>query len=215
MVFPDADQEKALQGALLFMFINGQGCSLGTRLYLHDSIADAFLEKLVAYVKGAAGQLGTDPMTPGNISSPLYHHAQKQAVLDFVESGKKEATLLVGGSAVGDKGCYVEPTVFADPQPNARVLKEEIFGPVLVVQRFSTEEEVLEAANDTEYGLAAYLWTRDVSRALRFSRALETGSVIVNGAGTPRPQYPLAGWKRESFSSYPLSDAMPFLKQIC
>lgn len=193
------------------MFINGQGCSLGTRLYLHDSIADEFIEKLVAYVKGAAGQLGADPMTPGNISSPLYHHAQKQTVLDYIESGKKEATLLAGGNAIGDKGCYVEPTVFADPQPNARVLTEEIFGPVLVVQRFSTEEEVLEAANDTEYGLAAYLWTKDVARSLRFSRALETGCVIVNGAGAQRPQYPMAGWKRKSFSSGSLLKATHFL----
>lgn len=215
VVFPDADQEKALQGALLFMFINGQGCSLGTRLYIHDSIADAFIEKLVAYVKGAAGQLGADPMTPGNISSPLYHHAQRQTVLDFIESGKKEATLLAGGTALGDKGCYVEPTVFADPQPNARVLKEEIFGPVLVVQRFSTEEEVLEAANDTEYGLAAYLWTRDVARSLRFSRALETGCVIINGAGALRPQFPMAGWKRKSFSSTHLFTETYFIEQLC
>lgn len=198
VVFPDADQEKALQGALLFMFINGQGCSLGTRLYLHEDIADAFLEKLVAYVKGAAGQLGTDPLAAGNISSPLYHHAQKKTVLDFIESGKKEATLLAGGNALGDKGCYVEPTIFADPKPDARVLKEEIFGPVLVVERFKTEEEVLKAANDTEYGLAAYLWTGDVGRALRISRGFEAGAVVVNGAGTVRPQYPMAGWKRKS-----------------
>ena len=198
IVFPDADQEKAMEGVLLFMFINGQGCSHGTRLYLHEDIADSFLEKLVAYVKAAAGQLGTDPFTPGNISSPLYHHAQKQIVLDFIESGKKEATLLAGGNALGDKGCYIEPTVFANPKPDARVLKEEIFGPVLVVERFKTEEEALKAANNTEYGLAAYLWTKDVGRALRISRELEAGGVIVNGAGVVKPQYSMAGWKRKS-----------------
>ena len=197
LVFPDADQDKAVQNCIQFMFLSGQGCSLGTRLYLHESIADEFLEKLLAVVKGAASQLGADPFAPGTMTSPLYHHAQRKVVLEYIESGKKQAVLLTGGNALGDKGCYVEPTIFINPQPDARVLREEIFGPVLVVDKFSTEEEVLAKANDTEYGLAAYLWTKDVSRALRLGRALEAGAVITNGAGGIAPQYPSAGWKRE------------------
>ena len=204
VVFPDADLENAVQGALQFVLLNGQVCSAGTRLYLHNSIADSFIGKLVAAVKGAGGQLGGDPTAPETLACPLFNHRQKEIVTGFIESGKKEATLVTGGGVLGDKGCYLEPTVFVDPQPDARVLREEIFGPVLVVVRFETEEEALAAANDTEYGLAAYLWTRDVARALRFSRGVEAGAVKVNGKGSMKACYPVTPWKRKLPSTYSL-----------
>lgn len=116
-----------------------------------------------------------------------------------MESGKREATLLYGGRTIEGRGFYVEPTIFVDPAPNARVLKEEIFGPVLVIATFNTDDEVLEKANDTEYGLGAFLWTNDTKRSLRFSRSLEAGSVGVNsihwGVRTP-----FGGWKRKYIS---------------
>ncbi|KAF4470148.1 Aldehyde dehydrogenase [Fusarium albosuccineum] len=196
IIFPDANLEKALPAATLFLLMNGQGCALPTRLYVHESIAEDFMAKLKTAVEAHGKRLGGDPTAASTRSSPLYHHRQKEVVLSYLESGKAEATLLTGGGVIGDKGCYVEPTIFVDPQPNARVLKEEIFGPVLVVVKFSTDEEVLELANDTEFGLAASIWTGDISRALRFSQRLQAGSISVNGAGGIHPSIPVGGWKQ-------------------
>ncbi|KAM5352588.1 hypothetical protein ACJ41O_005310 [Fusarium nematophilum] len=196
IVFPDANLEKALPAATLFLLMNGQGCALPTRLYVHESIADEFVANLKAMVEEHGKSLGGDPTLASTRSSPLYHHRQKEVVLSYFEAGSKEATLLTGGKPVGDKGCYVEPTIFVEPQPDARVLREEIFGPVLVVVKFSTEDEVVEVASDTEFGLAAYVWTADISRALRLSQKLEAGTVSVNGAGGFHPSVPMGGWKQ-------------------
>ncbi|KAH7175223.1 Aldehyde/histidinol dehydrogenase [Dactylonectria macrodidyma] len=127
------------------------GCALPTRLYVHESFAEEFVIKLKAMVEDRAQSPGGDPTL--------------------------EAGLLTGGKPVGDKGCDVEPTIFMEPQPDARVLREEIFGPILVVIKFSTENEVVKLANDTEFGLAAYVWTADISRALRLSQKLEAGII--------------------------------------
>ncbi|CAH0041188.1 unnamed protein product [Clonostachys rhizophaga] len=130
-------------------------------------------------------------MSQTTLSSPLYHHRQKATVMSFLEDGQNEATLLWGGRALGEKGCYIEPALFIDPSPDARILKEEIFGPILVVSRFSSDDEVLKMANDTEFGLAAYVWTKDLGRALRFAQQLEAGTVSVNGAGGVSPDVPM------------------------
>ncbi|KAI8674033.1 Aldedh domain-containing protein [Fusarium keratoplasticum] len=196
IVFPDANLEAALPAATLFLLMNGQGCALPTRLYVHESIAEEFIGKVKDIVEGHAKTLGGDPTVASTYSSPLYHHRQKDVVLSYIESGKAEAKLITGGNAVGEQGCYVEPTIFVDPAPDARVLREEIFGPVLVVVRFSTDDEVLKLANDTEYGLAASIWTADMKRALRFAHKLEAGSVSVNGAGGYHPSVPMGGWKQ-------------------
>ncbi|KAM6507708.1 hypothetical protein FSOLCH5_012907 [Fusarium solani] len=196
IVFPDANLEAALPAATLFLLMNGQGCALPTRLYVHESIAEEFIGKVKDVVEGHAKTLGGDPTAASTYSSPLYHHRQKDVVLSYIESGKVEAKLITGGNAVGEQGCYVEPTIFVDPAPDARVLREEIFGPVLVVVRFSTDDEVLKLANDTEYGLAASIWTADMKRALRFANKLEAGSVSVNGAGGYHPSVPMGGWKQ-------------------
>ncbi|GAB1218550.1 hypothetical protein ATERTT37_007809 [Aspergillus terreus] len=196
IVFADADLEKALPAATLFLLMNGQGCALPTRLYVHESIADEFVAKLKSMVEEHGRSLGGDPTLSSTRSSPLYHHRQKEIVLSYIEAGSREATLLTGGKPVGDKGCYFEPTIFVEPRHNARVLREEIFGPVLVVVVFSTEDEVVALANDTEFGLAAYVWTADISRALRMSQKLEVGTVSVNGAGGIHPSIPMGGWKQ-------------------
>lgn len=197
IVFPDANLDQAVQAACMFLTLNGQGCALNTRLYVHEDVAGHVISKLKCVVEGHERTLGGDPLTPHTTSSPLYNHQQRTTVLSFIESGKIQAELLCGGGAVGEKGCYVKPTIFVNPQPDARILKEEIFGPVLTVVVFKTEEEVLALANETEFGLAAALWTKDIGRALRFARQLQAGSVRINGAGGFSPAVPTGGWKRE------------------
>ncbi|RYC58834.1 hypothetical protein CHU98_g7377 [Xylaria longipes] len=196
IVFADADIAKAVAGIMTFLVMNGQGCALGTRVYVHESVADEVISKVKNLAEMHAGTLGDDPLSKTTQSSPLYHHRQREIVLSYIESGKAEATLLCGGSSVGNQGCYVQPTVFVDPQPNARIVQEEIFGPVLVITRFETEEEVLKMANDTEFGIASSVYTKDISRVLRLSRLLEAGSVQVNGAGWPNPKIAMSGWKQ-------------------
>lgn len=199
VVFSDADLDKAVSAAAAGITrYSGQICVAPSRLYLHEDIAEAFLVKLRKTVEDFATTFGADPLSPTTMSGPLFNHQQKKTVLAYLESGKKDATLLTGGSAVGDKGCYIQPTVFVDPQPDARVLREEVFGPVAVVVRFSTEEEAVALANDNENGLAAYVWTRDAARGFRMTRALEAGSVVVNGPMELDARIPFGGWKRKS-----------------
>ena len=202
LVFPDADLEGAAGEAALFLLINGQGCALPTRLLVHRDVADEVLGRLKALLEQRARGLEggrEDPLAPGTRSSPLYNHRQKEVVTNYIESGKREATLLAGGGGFpgSSGGCYVDPALFVDPAPDARVLREEIFGPVMVARAFGDEEEAVGMANDTEFGLAAYLWTRDLGRVMRLTRRLEAGTVTVNGAGGFSPDTPMGGWKRE------------------
>ncbi|KAI6284403.1 hypothetical protein MCOR27_002758 [Pyricularia oryzae] len=197
VVFSDADLDKAVSAAAAGITrYSGQICVAPSRLYLHEDIAEAFLVKLRKTVEDFATTFGADPLSPTTMSGPLFNHQQKKTGLAYLESGKKDATLLTGGSAVGDKGCYIQPTVFVDPQPDARVLREEVFGPVAVVVRFKTEEEAVALANDNENGLAAYVWTRDAARGFRMTRALEAGSVVVNGPMEMDARIPFGGWKQ-------------------
>lgn len=155
VVFPDADIDAAVCGITSFLALNGQGCALGTRVYVHRAIEDEVVAKVREVVNAHGKTLGGDPLVSGTRSSPLYNHRQRGTVLRYIKNGKEEATLLTGGSVVRDKGCYIEPTIFVNPRSNARILKEEIFGPVLTIVTFETEDEVLNMANDSEFGLAA------------------------------------------------------------
>lgn len=198
IIFEDADINVAAQNAMAFVSLNGQGCVLGTRIYVQESIADQFIALFKNMVEGFSQTLGNDPHDISAMSSPLFNHRQKEVVMKFLEIGKRDATLLTGGNSWGEKGCWVQPTVFTKPDRNSDIVKQEIFGPVVVVDTFKTEEEVLRLANDTEYGLGATLYTNDISRALRCSLALEAGSVGVNTAQLVHQSLPFGGWKGTS-----------------
>ncbi|OCK75160.1 aldehyde dehydrogenase [Lepidopterella palustris CBS 459.81] len=195
VVFDDADVDNAVANSMSFVSLNGQGCVLGTRIYVQRGIADEFVQKLKGGVEGFAQTLGADPFEPTTMSSPLFHHRQKETVMAFLEQGKKDAELITGGDSWGTKGCFVQPTIFYKPKPGADIVTKEIFGPVVVVDTFDDEEEVVQKANDTEYGLGAYVYTSNMDRAFRVSLALEAGSVSVNSAMPVHPTIPFGGWK--------------------
>ncbi|KAI1280945.1 aldehyde dehydrogenase domain-containing protein [Xylaria sp. FL0933] len=196
IVFQDADLEKASKMSAAFLALNGQGCLLGTRMYVHEDVAQEMIARMKGIVEYMGTGLGSDPLNPSTITSPLYNHRQKEVVMKFIEEGKNEATLLTGGSAVGEKGCYVQPTIFINPSQSAKVLREEVFGPVLTIVTFKDEQEALDMANDTEYGLAAYVHTKDLGRALRFTKNLQAGMVAVNSAMAYDKTRPFGGWKQ-------------------
>lgn len=170
LVFDDADIESALTGydsishrcrqsltsirnSQGFLFNSSQVCIAASRLFVQKSIADKFIDGLKARFQGLDGAVG-DPNSLNTFIGPLADKAQLERVLGYIEAGKSEATLLVGGERKGDKGTFVQPTIFLNPAKDARIYKEEIFGPVLSVLTFETEEEAVKLANDTSYGLS-------------------------------------------------------------
>jgi acyl-CoA reductase-like NAD-dependent aldehyde dehydrogenase len=180
VIFEDANLENALTWTInAILARSGQVCVAATRVYVQKGIAEQFIAKYVEKMKAAAGDLG-DPQDPSVKMGPLVDKGQFERVRGMIERGRGEAELVVGGVQHGESGCYIEPTVFLNPKADAEIYKSEIFGPVSIVKTFETEEEVLALANDTEYGLMSGVFTRDITRALRVSAALESGVVGIN-----------------------------------
>ncbi|TVY70759.1 Aldehyde dehydrogenase [Fusarium oxysporum f. sp. cubense] len=180
----------------MFLFNSGQVCAAGSRVYVQRDMITPFIESLKTRYAQVASNLGANTKDVSTFMGPVADEAQFNRVMDFIESGKKEAELATGGHRVGDEGYFIAPTIFTHPKPDARILREEIFGPVLTVLTFDTEEEALQLANDSEYGLAAYIWTESLSRALRLSHELEAGIVGVNGAMGAIPFMAFGGFKQ-------------------
>lgn len=158
---------------------SGQVCVAASRLYVQEGIAPSFIEAYKSRMAAAASRLG-DPQDPSTTLGPLADSLSFDRVRQMVSRGAEEAELVVGGRQHGEKGCFMEPTVFVNPRPDAQILREEVFGPVAVIVTFKTEEEVIGLANDTEFGLMAGVFTRDVGRAMRVSAKIEAGVVGVN-----------------------------------
>jgi aldehyde dehydrogenase (NAD+) len=185
----------SLRNSQGFLFNSGQVCVAASRLFVQSGIADSFIETLKTHFEGAQGVMG-DPSEPSTMLGPLADHAQLKRVLDFIETGKSEATLLVGGKRKGDKGAFVTPTIFLNPRQGSTVQEKEIFGPVLTVLTFDTEEEGIKLANDTSYGLSACVYTSNIARALRVSSKIKAGTIGINGAFLPDNNLPFGGYKQ-------------------
>ncbi|CEI70308.1 Aldehyde dehydrogenase [Fusarium venenatum] len=182
LVFNDANTEKAIEFCTtMFLLNSGQVCAAPSRVYVQRDVAASFIEGLKTRYSEVTSGVGADPRESSTFMGPLADSIQFERVMSFIDSGSKEAELAVGGHRVGEKGYFVAPTIFINPKPGAKILNEEIFGPVLTVITFDTEEEAVALANDTEYGLAAYAWTESLSRGLRMSDQLEAGVVGING----------------------------------
>ncbi|KAH7125579.1 putative aldehyde dehydrogenase, partial [Dendryphion nanum] len=196
LVFEDADIKNAVMGnSRGFLYNSGQICVAASRLFVQSSIAPAFIDALKSAFEAVDESTG-DPTASATAMGPLADTKQLESVLRFIEAGKKEAKLLVGGEKKGDKGAFVQPTIFLDAGDGAKIYREEIFGPVLTVRTFETEEEGLKLANDTSYGLSAAIYTGSTSRALRVASKIKAGTIAVNGTFLPDADTPFGGYKQ-------------------
>lgn len=195
VVFEDADLETAINATIFGVFsLNGERCTAGSRILVQRSIYDEFVERYAAQAKRVKVGLPSDPATE---VGALVHPEHYEKVMSYVEIGKTEARLVAGGERPADfpEGNFVLPTVFADVAPDARIFQEEIFGPVVAITPFDTDEEALELANNTKYGLAAYIWTSNLQRAHNFSQAVEAGMVWLNSNNVRDLRTPFGGVK--------------------
>lgn len=201
LVFDDADLESAISGAMLGNFYSaGQVCSNGTRVFVQKGLRDKFLARLKERTEAIV--IG-DPQDEATQMGPLVSFAQREKVLSYIEKGKAEgATLICGGgipNTVSGEGFYIQPTVFADVTDDMTIAREEIFGPVMCVLDFETEEEGIARANATEFGLSAGVFTRDFTRAHRVVDQLEAGTLWINTYNLCPVEIPFGGTKQSGF----------------
>lgn len=202
IVFPDADLDTAATMAAVVgtALLSGQGCALPTRLYVHDDVYAEVVDKMLATLRSLA--VG-DPLDPATLVGPVVNEEAMDRILAVIDRARSDgATLLAGGTRLGGDladGWFVAPTVFGDVDHDSDLARNEVFGPVQAVMRFTSEDDVLAKANDSAFGLGAYLHTRDVGRIQRFVADLQAGTVIVNGKGLPSPMTPFGGYKQSGF----------------
>lgn len=200
IVFADCDSQAAIGGSLSAIFMNqGQMCTAGSRLLVEDKIYQEFVDQLVARAKnlkiGPADSFETE-------FGPLVSLAHRDQVLKYIEKGKQEGAKLVCGGGIPDvnpQGAYLEPTIFTHVKNTMSIAREEIFGPVLCVLPFSSTEEAIQIANDTPYGLAAMIWSKDLEKANQVARRLRCGTVWINTYGAFSNEVPFGGYKQSGF----------------
>ena len=197
LIFPDADLDAACAFGVQFSIshMSGQGCAFPTRMLVHQDVYDEVVERTLALV--AQIKVG-DPFDAQTTSGPVINEAALHRILAVIERAQGEGAgkLVAGGKRLGGalaKGYFIEPTVFIDVDPNSHLAQEEVFGPVLAITPFRDEAEAIEIANSTDYGLSAYVQTRDLNRALRLTEELRSGVVLVNGSQNIQPQRPFGG----------------------
>jgi succinate-semialdehyde dehydrogenase/glutarate-semialdehyde dehydrogenase len=198
LVFDDADLDAAVKGAMLAKMRNvGEACTAANRFHVHESVADDFARRLAERMGALKVGRGTEPDTD---VGPLIDESQRGKVTELVgDAVTRGARLLIGGEHAPGPGYFFAPTVLTDVPGDARLLREEIFGPVAPIATFSTDTEALAAANRTEYGLVAYVYTRDLERAFRVAEGIETGMVGLNQGVVSNPAAPFGGVKQSGF----------------
>jgi phenylacetaldehyde dehydrogenase len=201
VVYSDADLDVAVKGAASAIFFNhGQCCCAGSRLYIEQNVFDRVVDGVAQQAKKIRVGPGMDPQTQ---MGPLVSHEQLQRVCGYLESGFSEgAKATTGGKRTGNKGYFVEPTVLVNTNPKMKVVQEEIFGPVVTAIPFRDTADVIPKANDSIYGLAAGIWTKDISKAHKLSAEMRAGTVWINcynifDAALPFGGYKQSGWGRE------------------
>jgi acyl-CoA reductase-like NAD-dependent aldehyde dehydrogenase len=200
IVFADADLDAAVKGAASGIFYGkGEVCAAGSRVLVERGVHDAFVEALAERARRTA--VG-DPMAKGTRLGAIVSEAQLERVLRYIDTGKREGARLVAGGervSVDGGGNFVTATVFADVEPEMTIAREEIFGPVACVIAFDDVDDAIAKANDTEYGLAAGVWTRDIGVAHRVASELQAGTVWINTYNQYDPASPFGGYKQSGF----------------
>jgi succinate-semialdehyde dehydrogenase/glutarate-semialdehyde dehydrogenase len=198
LVFDDADVDAAVEGAMIAKMRNGgEACTAANRFRVAERVQDEFTQKLADRMRGLKVGRGTED---GVQVGPLIDDTQRDKVAELVEDARRRgAEAVVGGTRVDGAGYFYAPTVLGNVADDSRLLREEIFGPVAPVTTFASEDEAVAWANDTEYGLVAYVYTRDVKRALRVIEGLETGMVGLNQGLVSNPAAPFGGVKQSGF----------------
>ena len=199
IILDDADVSAAVSAMMVFQFANsGQICAAPGRFFVHEKVYDEFLEKVTAVAKKMVVGAPTDEKTQ---MGPLVSAEHRDKVEGYIKSGIEEgAKLILGGkrpvTPPMDKGYYVMPAIFTDVSPTMRIAREEIFGPVVcIMEKFNSDDKVIEMANDTTFGLTSYVWTRDNARAMRFAHKIAAGTVVLNNAGSGGAELPWGGYK--------------------
>jgi aldehyde dehydrogenase (NAD+) len=216
IVFADADLDAALRGASIGIFYGkGEVCAAGSRLLVDRTIKDEFVDKLAAR---ARKMVPGDPLDPRTRFGAVSSKKQMETVLRYIESGRKEGAALVAGGARADigtgKGYFVQPTIFADVTPEMTIAREEIFGPVLAAIEFADVDEAIARANDSAYGLAAGVWTRDIKKAHHVARRLQAGTVWVNTYNVYDTAAPFGGYKQSGFGREMSAHALEHYTQV-
>ena len=195
IVFADADLDQAIEGAHFALFFNqGQCCCAGSRLFVEETAYDEFVER--SATRARRRTVG-DPFDPATEQGPQVDQDQYNKVMRYIESGKKEgARLVCGGGSVGDRGYFIQPTVFADVKDDMTIAREEIFGPVMSIIKFRDIGDVVQRANRTEYGLAAAVWTRDIGKAHAIADNVRAGTVWINCYDVFDAAAPFGGFKQ-------------------
>ncbi len=210
VVFADADLDAAAKGALNAIFYGkGEVCAAGSRLLVEESVHDELMEKVSERAKK---MVAGDPLHPKTRLGAIVSKDQMETVLRYIESGRNEGAKLIAGGERTDigtgKGYFIQPTIFDDVDPKMTIAREEIFGPVLSTIRFDGESDAVVKANETVYGLAAAVWTRDVSKAHRIAREIKAGTVWVNTYNLYDPALPFGGFKESGFGRDQGRDAL-------
>jgi aldehyde dehydrogenase (NAD+) len=216
IVLPDADIEAAIRGATIGIFYGkGEVCAAGSRLLVDASIKAEFIDKLAARTKK---MVPGDPMDPKTRFGAVSSKKQLETVLRYIETGRNEGATLVAGGARADigtgKGYFVQPTVFSDVRPEMTIAREEIFGPVLAAIEFADIDEAIARANDTPYGLAAGVWTRDIKKAHYIARKLQAGTVWINTYNVYDTAAPFGGYKQSGFGREMSAHALEHYTQV-